>query len=100
MLRPGNLVNQPPATSSTIPIHRAVDGQAREILDKARAGVFVEPEDVPGLVQAIQKLAVNPELCATFGGNGREYILRSFSRKQTAVAYIEILRALVPGSAS
>ena len=77
------------------PVILAVTGQAREIVDAAQAGVFVEPEDVQGLVAAIKKLASDPVLCETLGENGREYILRRFSRKQTALDYIKVLEGLV-----
>lgn len=77
------------------PVILAVDGQAREIMEEAAAGVFVEPEDVRALVVAIQRLAADPTLCSALGGNGREYVLRKFSRRQTAAAYSEILGKLV-----
>jgi glycosyltransferase involved in cell wall biosynthesis len=77
------------------PVILAVDGQAREIMEEAAAGIFVEPEDVRALVAAIQRLAADPTLCSALGGNGREYILRKFSRRQTAAVYSEILGSLV-----
>ena len=76
------------------PVILAVDGQAREILDAAHAGVFVEPENAQELVEVIQRLAANPALCETLGANGRAYILRHFSRKQTALDYLAILNTL------
>jgi putative colanic acid biosynthesis glycosyltransferase WcaI len=78
------------------PVILAVDGQAREITDAAEAGIFVEPEDAKGLVEAIQGLAADPTLCKTLGANGRAYILRHFSRKETALDYLTILRDLLP----
>src|SRR5882724_8928410 len=77
------------------PIILAVDGQAREIMDAAQAGIFVEPENVRELVEAIEKLASDPASCATLGQNGREYIVRKFSREQTSRDYIEVLRRLM-----
>ncbi len=77
------------------PIILAVDGQAREIMDAAQAGIFVEPENARGLVEAIQELAADSALCAKLGRNGREYIVQNFSRQQTARAYLGILSNLV-----
>jgi colanic acid biosynthesis glycosyl transferase WcaI len=77
------------------PVILAVDGQAREIMDAAQAGVFVDPGNVGQLVDVIQQLAADPALCASLGQNGRSYIGRKFSRQQTARAYLDVLRELV-----
>jgi colanic acid biosynthesis glycosyl transferase WcaI len=73
------------------PVLLGVDGQAREILEKARAGIFVEPENVSALARAITRLAADPALCESLGRNARQHILAHFSRKQTAQTYISIL---------
>ena len=73
------------------PVILGVAGQAREIMDDAHAGIFVEPESVSGLVNAIQVLVADPALCSKLGTHGREYILKNFSRKQKALHYIKIL---------
>jgi colanic acid biosynthesis glycosyl transferase WcaI len=77
------------------PVILAVDGQAREVMDAAQAGIFVEPEDVRGLVETIQRLAADPTLCEKLGTNGRAHILRYFSRKRTAIDYLEVLNNLL-----
>jgi colanic acid biosynthesis glycosyl transferase WcaI len=77
------------------PVILAVDGQAREILEEAEAGIFVEPENSEGLVETIQRLQADPNLCAALGRNGRAHILRNFSRIQTARNYLEILHGFV-----
>jgi glycosyltransferase involved in cell wall biosynthesis len=76
------------------PVILAVDGQAREIVEAAQAGVFVEPENETALVEAIQKLAADAALCETLGTNGRAHIVQHFSRKQTAQDYLGILGSL------
>ena len=73
------------------PLILAVDGQARKIMDEAKAGLFVEPENVSALVNAIIRLANNPSQCETFGRNGRDHIVKRLSRQQTARVYISIL---------
>ena len=42
------------------PVIVAVDGQARQIVEEARAGVFVPPEDSHALAETICALARNP----------------------------------------
>jgi putative colanic acid biosynthesis glycosyltransferase WcaI len=72
-----------------------VEGQAREILEQARAGVAIEPENADALAHAIRQLAGDTEIAATLGRNGREYILQRFSRARTAANYAEVLRILL-----
>jgi len=77
------------------PVILGVDGQAREIMDAAQAGIFVEPENAKALAGGIQRLAGEPGLCEALGAKGREYILRSFSRKRTASDYSTVLSDLL-----
>ena len=77
------------------PVIVAVDGQARQIVEEARAGVFVPPENSHALAQTICGLALNPEQRAHMGFNGRQYILARLSRKQTALDYIAVLKELI-----
>jgi colanic acid biosynthesis glycosyl transferase WcaI len=76
------------------PVVLGVDGQARQIIEEAGAGIVIEPENAEALAQAINRLAANPELRTTLGQKGREYILRNFSRDQTAEKYAGILARL------
>jgi colanic acid biosynthesis glycosyl transferase WcaI len=77
------------------PVIVGVDGQARQIVEEAGAGIVIEPENSDALTQAIQKLAANPALGVELGKRGREYIVRNLSRRQTAEKYIHILQALL-----
>ena len=67
------------------PVIVAVDGQARQIVEEAGGGVFVEPENSKALVKAILELAEDPERRRT-NGNQRAAIHRQrvFSRKNGA----------------
>jgi colanic acid biosynthesis glycosyl transferase WcaI len=76
-----------------------VDGQAREIVEAAGAGLIIEPENSEALAQAIQSLAAQPDLRAKLGQKGREYILRNFSRARTAEKYIDVLERLIQNKA-
>jgi colanic acid biosynthesis glycosyl transferase WcaI len=80
--------------SCSRPVILGVDGQARKIVEEAEAGIVIEPENSIALVGAIQRLASNRDLCQQLGARGREYIVRHFSRSQTAEAYIHVLDAL------
>jgi colanic acid biosynthesis glycosyl transferase WcaI len=77
------------------PVILGVDGQARAILEEARGGLVIEPENSDALVDAIRYLATNREAARALGKNGREYVVRNFSRQQTAERYIRVLEHLL-----
>jgi colanic acid biosynthesis glycosyl transferase WcaI len=77
------------------PVILGVDGQARQIIEEAGAGLVIEPENAAALVVAIQQLAANRDLGSALGQRGREYILHNFSRDQTAEKYIQVLEKVV-----
>jgi colanic acid biosynthesis glycosyl transferase WcaI len=80
------------------PVILGVDGQARQILEEAEAGIVIEPENSPALVAAVNQLSANPALGLTLGQKGRNYILRHFSRDHTAAKYIDVLQTIVRNS--
>ena len=80
------------------PVILGVDGQAREIVEEAKAGIFTEPESPSDLVAAIQRLAQNPALREQMGRGGRRHILARYSRGRTAETYIDVLNALLKGT--
>jgi colanic acid biosynthesis glycosyl transferase WcaI len=77
------------------PVILGVDGQARAILEQARGGVVIEPENSEALVNAIRYLEANREIARDLGQNGREHIVRKFSRRETADRYISVLENLL-----
>lgn len=79
------------------PVILGVDGQARKVIEQARAGIFVEPENFLDLARTIMHLAGNADLRAALGRNGRQYIVQNLSRQRSAEAYIEVLEGLVSG---
>jgi colanic acid biosynthesis glycosyl transferase WcaI len=76
------------------PVILGVDGQAREIVEAAGAGLIIEPENSAALAQAIKMLAADTDLGKKLGQKGREHILRNFSRARTAEKYIDVLERL------
>jgi len=77
------------------PVILGVDGQARQILEDAGAGLVIEPENSEALVTAINQLSSNREVGEVLGQKGREYILQHLSRGRTAEKYIDVLSSLV-----
>lgn len=77
------------------PVILGVDGQARQVIETAKAGVFIEPEDPTALAQAVTQLYLNAGLRETLGHNGREYIVENLSRQQTAETYTGVLENVI-----
>jgi glycosyltransferase involved in cell wall biosynthesis len=84
------------------PVIVAVDGQTRQMVEEARAGIFVQPEDSHALAESIRALAgdanadanAKAEARRQMGFNGRQYILSRLSRERTAQDYIAVLKQL------
>ncbi len=73
----------------------AVDGLARQIVEGAGAGVFIEPENSQALVNAIVDLKSRADDRRQMGVNGRKCILNSYSRERSAERYIQLLEQLI-----
>lgn len=76
------------------PVIVSVDGQARQIVEEANAGIAVEPENPCALVHAITRLLGDQSLRCELGQNGRRYIKQHFSRAETAGKFVRILQRL------
>jgi colanic acid biosynthesis glycosyl transferase WcaI len=82
------------------PVILGVNGQARQVLERAQAGICIEPENPGALCEAILKLRDEPWLRESLGRNGREYIVRNLSRERTALEYLDVLGHIVAGTAA
>jgi glycosyltransferase involved in cell wall biosynthesis len=76
------------------PVIVAVDGQARQVVEEAGAGIFVEPEDSSALAKAIQRFESDPASQRRMGAAGRAYVISKLSRERTAQTYISVLENL------
>jgi glycosyltransferase involved in cell wall biosynthesis len=77
------------------PVLLSVDGEAREIMERAGGGVFVEPEDAAQLVKGLLFLKENPEERKRMGANGRRYTVEHFSREKFAGQLAHLLEELI-----
>ena len=75
------------------PVILGVEGQAKK-LSRKRKRVLHTPENAEELAQAVMKLAAEDNLRKTLGNNGRRYVLKHFSRPQTAIFYLNILEKI------
>ena len=72
-----------------------VKGQAEQLLEAAKAGITVEPEDAQAFADAILKLKEDPALRKTYGANGRSHAVEHYSRNRKADDYIECLEGML-----
>ena len=77
------------------PIILGVNGQAREIVEAAKAGICIEPEDCGALASAVTRLYMDVELREELGRNGREYIIKHLTRERTSATYMKVLESVL-----
>jgi glycosyltransferase involved in cell wall biosynthesis len=83
------------AMAAAKPVVLGVEGEAKEILLGAQAGIAVPPDEPDALAKAILRLSQCPELGRTLGANGKRAVHDKYSRSQQAKAYLDLLAALV-----
>jgi len=79
------------------PIILSVDGEARQIFEKAEAGIYASPENFYELSDAIIRLYEDSGLRRRCGRNGRNYVTRNFSRKKQSEQLERVFKRLVDG---
>lgn len=73
------------------PVLCAIDGVIREVVEKAQAGLFINPGDPKALADGVIALYQIPDQAKFMGMNGREYVVQHFDRKIIAASMEEIL---------
>jgi glycosyltransferase involved in cell wall biosynthesis len=73
------------------PVLLAVDGEARELVERANAGIFVRPEDHEGLARAVEMLYSRPEERELLGKNGRRFVEKYCDWDRISGDYLETL---------
>ncbi len=77
------------------PVLMAIDGVSRELIEEAKAGMFIEPENPQDFANKIKLYISNPERVVQEGENGYLYAKKNFDRKVLANNYVSILESLV-----
>lgn len=80
------------------PIITTADGEARKIIvEEAKGGLYVEPENAEDLLRAVLLLCENFSLRVELGKKGREFVSKNFCREAQSKNYLRILNLLVKG---
>ncbi|MEM7171882.1 MAG: glycosyltransferase family 4 protein [Pseudomonadota bacterium] len=74
------------------PIILGVEGEAQEIVEKAGAGLCIEPESEGDLREAILQLKAHPDLCTQIGKSGKAYVAEHYDRQVLAGRFEAILK--------
>lgn len=80
------------------PIILGVEGEARDAVERAQAGLCVQPENPDALADAILCLYRDPELADSLGRNGRAFVRKNFCRDRLANTYLDLLHEVVAES--
>lgn len=77
------------------PILMAIDGVSRELLEDAKAGTYVEPENTAEYNRVIREYLIDPARLMREGENGYKYAKENFDREMLAKRYIEHVSSIV-----
>ncbi len=70
-----------------------VEGEAKiHFIDKAKAGLFFEPENADDLAKRINEMASSPEKMIEMGENAREYVRQHFNRDNISADFLKVLK--------
>jgi colanic acid biosynthesis glycosyl transferase WcaI len=73
------------------PILIGVPGEAGDLVERAGAGLAIEPEHAAQLVDAVERLADDPALCERLGRAGYDYGIRHHDRDTLAEHYLQVI---------
>jgi len=82
------------AMAAARPIVLAIEGEAQAVLERAGAGIAVQPGDAAALATAIACLAGDRHQRARIGQAGGSFVAREFSRPLWAARYLSLLSRL------
>ena len=78
------------------PIILPIDGVCRKlVVDGARSGIFVQPNNAKDFKEKILYLYNHPEVGKIIGENGYHFVIRYFNRQELAYQYINIMKNLI-----
>jgi len=83
------------ALGAELPVVLGARGDAIEILQRADAGISVEPGDADAIVEAVRTLYDDPERRLQCAESGRQYVIENHSWDTIAESYGEALTGLV-----
>jgi len=77
------------------PILMAIDGVSRELVEEARAGIYVEPENAEEYSKAIREYLNDEARLQREGENGYQYAKNNFDREFLAKEYLKSIEKVI-----
>jgi glycosyltransferase involved in cell wall biosynthesis len=74
------------------PVVLGIDGVIRDVVERARGGVFVPPGDSRALAEVIRDLSNDRAGCREMGNRGRDYVRLHFNRRDHGELFTSVLR--------
>ena len=87
------------AWACNLPVILGMEGEAQKLVEEAKGGIIIPPENPQALVAALMQLKSSPEERQKMGRNGREFTAKHYSRQSLArklAAQIEATIASAP----
>ena len=78
-----------------VPVIGAVEGEAREILERSGGARLIVPEDAAGLADAVRWFKLHPGESRQMGAAGRAFVTANYDRQVLADRYAAALQALL-----
>ena len=79
------------------PVIMAIDGVSRELVEKAKCGLYAEPENPVDIAEKIRVYLNNNELIKEHGKNGYSYAKINFDRTVLSKKYIQHIERVKRG---
>ena len=76
------------------PIIMGVEGEAREIVAASGSGINMQPGNTDQLVEAVSRLADDPEFVSTLARRGRPFVSQHYTRDVLADRFLEVMRSV------
>lgn len=77
------------------PILMAIDGVSKDLVEKANAGLFVEPENPSDFANKIKVYLSNKSLLIEHGNNGYNFAKANFDRDVLGRKYIQLIEKII-----
>jgi glycosyltransferase involved in cell wall biosynthesis len=79
------------------PIICSVEGEAAALVERAQAGLCIEPESVEALLAAIHRLHADAALRQQLGANGKQFVTTHYMRSMLADSFLKALAEVGKG---
>jgi len=77
------------------PVIMVIDGISRKLIEEARGGIYVEPENIPDFKEKIMLYLREPKRMVQEGNNGYDYVKKNFDRKKLSKKYLVCIQEII-----